>query len=81
MTGVHKILRATLTAALAGLVLLSLAFQVVHRPEEGHHASGWESFPGFFALFGFIGCLALIAVALGLGRAFLRKSARYYDDD
>ncbi|OGD29557.1 MAG: hypothetical protein A2Y56_15805 [Candidatus Aminicenantes bacterium RBG_13_63_10] len=77
----RKIIRGALTAVLAGLVLLSLAAQVFHKPEGNHRASWWESAPGFFALFGFIGCLFLIAVALGLGRAFLRKSGRYYDDD
>lgn len=81
MTAVKKILRAALPAALAGLVLLSLASQVFHGTGENHHASRWESVPGFFALFGFLGCLALVALALGLGRAFLRKSVRYYDND
>ncbi|MBN2199041.1 MAG: hypothetical protein JW747_04250 [Candidatus Aminicenantes bacterium] len=77
----RTILRAALATALAGLVFLSLAFQIFHPPGESRHVSWWESIPGFFALFGFIGCLALIALALGLGRAFLRKNARYYDDD
>lgn len=76
-----KFLRAALPAALAGLVLLSLASQLSQGHGEHGPAPWWESVPGLFALFGFLGCLALIFTALGLGSAFLRKRERYYDDD
>ena len=41
----------------------------------------WNRLPGFYALFGFIGCLALIALSLGLGKILLRKDERYYDHE
>lgn len=39
----------------------------------------WDGIPGFYALFGFIGCLLLIAVSKAIG-AHLQRDEGYYND-
>ena len=41
----------------------------------------WSHLAGFFSLFGFLGCLALIAVAKLLGHYWLQRGEDYYDND
>ena len=41
-----------------------------------HYA--WEKAPGFYALFGFVSCVALVIIAKGL-RRFLMRGEDYYD--
>jgi hypothetical protein len=41
----------------------------------------WNRLPIFFSLFGFIGCLLLIALCWGLDKILLRKNKRYYDHE
>ncbi|MCP3951483.1 MAG: hypothetical protein GY697_04600 [Desulfobacterales bacterium] len=45
-------------------------------PKHSHFA--WEEVPGFFAAYGFIGCVSLIFIAKGL-RALVKKKEDYYD--
>ena len=58
-------------AALVFLLVVELFI-----PKHGHFA--WEEMYGFFAVYGFIGCVALIFVAKGLRRIVKRKED-YYD--
>ena len=39
----------------------------------------WAHVPGFFSLFGLLGCLLLIGLAKLLGRYWLQRSEDYYD--
>ena len=57
-------------------VVLLLVDLVHHR----HIIHPWESLPGFYALFGFIGIVVLIMAAKQLRRLVARKE-NYYDDD
>ena len=68
---VKHLLRAiyVICAVLVSLDLLSLRY--------GLHP--WESLPGFYALYGFIGCSALVLIARKL-RKFLIRKEDYYDD-
>jgi len=45
---------------------------------EGHDGFPWSHIAGFFALFGFIGCLALIGIAKLLGHYWLERGEDYY---
>ena len=45
-------------------------------PAHGHFP--WEEVPGFFAVYGFIGCVGLIFIAKGL-RWLVRRREDYYD--
>jgi hypothetical protein len=44
---------------------------------EGHF--WWSRFYGFFALFGFLGCLAIILFSKVLGGLWLQRTEDYYE--
>jgi hypothetical protein len=46
---------------------------------EGEQGFGWTHFNGFFAILGFIGCIAIIYVAKWLGHYWLQRKEDYYD--
>ncbi len=50
-------------------------------PQDPAHGAWWNRIPVFFALFGFLGCVAIIFFAKSLGKLFLRKREDYYDAD
>ncbi len=56
-------------------VLFILDF-ILHR----HISMRWENLPGFYALFGFIACVALVLVAKQMRKILMRKED-YYDVD
>jgi hypothetical protein len=64
--------------AVAAVVSLLGGFVIPHDPV---HDAWWNRIPGFFALFGFLGCVAIIFLAKSLGKLFLRKGVDYYDAD
>ncbi len=39
----------------------------------------WDQVPGFYMIFGFLGCLALVGFAKTLGKILVQKSEDYYD--
>jgi len=39
----------------------------------------WESLPGFYALYGFIACVLIVAVSKSLGKLWLQKEEDYYN--
>jgi len=41
----------------------------------------WSNIPGFFALFGFIGCLAIIIIAKFAAHHWLQRKEDYYGSD
>jgi len=45
-----------------------------------HHGEyWWSSIPLFYGIFGFVGCVLIIAASKGLGKLFLLKKEDYYD--
>jgi len=44
-----------------------------------HVTFPWSHVPGFFSLFGFLGCLVIIYGAKLLGRYWLQRGDDYYD--
>ena len=56
--------------------LLFLLDFIVHR----HSSRAWEGLPGFYAIFGFVACVALVLVAREMRKIFMRKED-YYDVD
>jgi hypothetical protein len=58
---------------LLALTLLAQAFVVIKS------TSGFDGWPGFAAVFGFLACLALVLVARGLG-LLLKRRDDYYED-
>jgi len=55
------------------LLDLFLAEHHVHFP--------WSGIPGFFSLFGVIGCLLLIGISKALGTYWLQRKEDYYERD
>jgi len=55
-------------------VVLVVVDLVVHR----HIYHSWENIPAFYAIYGFVGCVALVVVAKGM-RKVLMKEEDYYD--
>ncbi|EPR33084.1 hypothetical protein dsat_0525 [Alkalidesulfovibrio alkalitolerans DSM 16529] len=61
--------------ALGALTVATVIGQFI----ESHY--WWEAVPGFFAAFGFVGCLALIFGAKTLGKHVVTKDPDYYKED
>lgn len=63
---------------LAGLVVLDALPFVVDK-EHAHTRA--EQMPGFWAVFGFVGCVVLIIVSKWFGHAGIMQREDYYDDE
>jgi len=64
-------------AVLVALVVLDALPALVDK-EHAHTAA--EHVPAFWAAFGLLGCLLLVAAAKLLGHAFLSRREDYYDE-
>jgi len=60
------------------LDLVSLALRLAGRHELRHAESAWEGLPGFYAIFGFVACVALVLAAKQM-RKVLMRDEDYYD--
>ena len=56
-------------------VILVLADFVIHR----HIGLVWENIPAFYAIYGFVACVALVVVAKLIRKVVMRKED-YYND-
>ena len=63
------------------LALLALSFVVdfLLSGGEGHGEFPWSHILGFFALFGFIGCVAIVVISKLIGHYWLQRKEGYYD--
>lgn len=43
------------------------------------HYYAWDMIPGFYAIFGFLGCLVIIKVSKWFGKRMLFRDEEYYD--
>ena len=69
---IKRVLRVFFTMC-AGLLLLDL---VHHR----HTTHAWEHLWGFYGIFGFVACVALVLIAKQMRKVLMRKED-YYDAD
>ena len=69
---VKRLLR-TIYVICAVLLGLDLVFQ-------RHVIHDWEALPGFYALYGFVACAALVLIAKQMRKLLMRKED-YYDRD
>jgi len=65
--------RAVWIGAVGGAVVLALPL-VVHV--EHHFA--WDAVPGFYAIYGGLGCAAIVVVSKWLGKALLQRPEDWY---
>ena len=68
----------TVCAAVACLDLVSLALRFAGQHELRHAETAWEGLPGFYAIFGFVACVALVVAAKQM-RKVLMRDEDYYD--
>ncbi len=47
---------------------------------EHPHPHAWDVIPGFYVIYGFVGCVLIIVVSKALGKGALQKREDYYDD-
>lgn len=69
----HNVKRILRILYVACAVLFALDF-IVHR----HTMHDWEKLWGFYAIFGFVGCVLLVLIAKWM-RTFLMRPENYYD--
>lgn len=56
------------------IMLIILDF-IIHR----HTTMGWEKIPAFYAIYGFVACVALVVIAKRMRKVVMRKE-NYYDE-
>lgn len=59
------------------LGFLTVISFIAELTQDPHH--WWEQIPGFYIIFGFVGCVVIILVSKALGKLFLQKEEDYYD--
>lgn len=64
----------------AASLVLSVAGDFLFHTGEGEGKFWWSHVPCFFALLGFVGCIALIAIAKFLSHYWLEKKEDYYGE-
>jgi hypothetical protein len=68
----------TVCATVFCLDLVSLLLRFAGRHELRHAETAWEGLPGFYAIFGFVACVALVLAAKQM-RKLLMRDEDYYD--
>jgi hypothetical protein len=63
---------------LALLIVADAIPAIVHK--EGHAHTTLEKLPGFWSVFGFVGCVLIILVSKWYGHAGIMKKEDYYDE-
>ncbi|MAG14830.1 MAG: hypothetical protein QF906_02000 [Dehalococcoidales bacterium] len=71
-----RVLVVTITA-----LIIFVLLDIFLMNGQAHNGFSWSHLAGFFSLFGFLGCLALIAVAKLLGHYWLQRDEDHYDND
>ncbi|RJS80835.1 hypothetical protein CW713_07075 [Methanophagales archaeon] len=64
---------------LFGILYVCLTVSVLAEVVNFHGHDLWQTIPGFSALYGFIGCIFIIAASKALGHYWLQKEEDYYE--
>lgn len=73
-------LQTVVRLALVVLALVIVADALPFIVDKGEVHTRWEQFPGFWAVFGFVGCALLIFLSKGFGRLGIMQREDYYDE-
>lgn len=68
--------RTWITVFIAALILSFVADFLLR---QGHGEFPWSRILGFFALFGFVCCVAIVIVSKLIGHYWLQRKEDYYD--
>lgn len=60
-------------------LILSIVVDFLLRVGEGDNGFWWFHIYGVFALFGFIGCVVIVAIAKLMGHHWLQRKEDYYE--
>jgi hypothetical protein len=64
-----------------GLLALLIALDAIPAIVDKHHAHTWiEHFPGFWSVFGFVGCVVIVFASKAFGHAGINRREDYYDE-
>jgi hypothetical protein len=63
--------------ALGLLTVISLVLEFTYLADYDAH--WWNQIPGFYIIWGFLGCVAIIYVSKWLGKLFIFRNEQYYD--
>jgi len=63
--------------AIVTVLVLFILVDLLWRDVSNHYR--WSDIPAFYALFGVIGCIAIVLVSRLLARHCLERDAGYYD--
>ena len=72
-------LKTVVRVCLGVLALLVLLDAIPGLVDKEHAHTTAEHFPGFWAVFGFVGCVVLIIVSKWFGHAGIVQREDYYD--
>ncbi len=73
-------LRTVVRLCLAAMALLVLLASIPALSGTEHAHTWIEKIPGFWAIFGFLGCAVLILASKAFGHAGIMKREDYYDE-
>lgn len=68
---------STLKKAIYGIMGLTILADII--VPRGHPVFITDSIPGFWSVWGLVGCILLIRFFKGIGHAWLMKDEDYYD--
>lgn len=66
-----------LAGATAAFVLIDVVFRLTGF--DKHPYFGWQQWPGFYAVYAFVGCAVLVLVAGRIWRPLVKRDQDYYD--
>jgi hypothetical protein len=66
--------------SLLGLVVLEILDKIPLVIDKKHAHTSLELLPGFWSIFGLVGCLAIILLSKWFGHAGIMRGEDYYDE-
>jgi hypothetical protein len=72
--------RTVVRVCLVGLALLVILDALPGLVDKEHAHTRAEHWPGFWAVFGFVGCAILILASKAFGKAGIMQREDYYDE-
>lgn len=64
--------------ALIGISSFVAEFGFLSGADHGHW---WNHVPGFYAIWGFLGCIVIILASKWVGKRFIQQKEDYYDGE
>jgi hypothetical protein len=59
------------------LALITVGSLIGQHFADHHH--WWDAIPGFYALYGFVGCILIVVISKWFGKKIVFREEDYYD--